>query len=67
MDILEVKKLIENLIALNILEWEGNPEKDTETNNLYYVLVIKAPNMELIEIMDELMEDLIHSKVGYLN
>ena len=67
MDILEVKKLIENLIALNILEWEGNPEKDTGTSNLYYVLVIKAPNMELVEIMDELMEDLIHSKVGYLN
>ena len=67
MDILEVKKLIENLIALNILEWEGNSEKDTGTSNLYYVLVIKAPNMELVEIMDELMEDLIHSKVGYLN
>lgn len=67
MDILEVKKLIENLIALNILEWEGNPEKDTETSSLYYVLVIKAPNMELVEIMDELMRDLIHSKVGYLN
>ena len=67
MDILEVKKLIENLIALNILEWEGNPEKYNDASNLYYVLVIKAPNMELIEIMDELMGDLIHSKVGYLN
>lgn len=67
MDTLETRNLIENLIALNIIGRKDNPQKCSDDSSLYYVLVIEAPNIELIEDLDELIDDLIEDKFGYLN
>ena len=67
MDTLETRNLIENLIALNIIGRKDNPSKGSDERSLYYVLVIEAPNIELIEDLDELIDDLIEDKFGYLN
>lgn len=67
MDTLETRNLIENLIALNIIGRKDNPSKGSDDSSLYYVLVIEAPNIELIEDLDELIDDFIEDKFGYLN
>ena len=67
MDTLETRNLIENLIALNMIGRKDNPQKVSDDSSLYYVLVIEAPNIELIEDLDELIDDLIENRLRYLN
>lgn len=63
----ESDKLIENLIALNILERKDNLGKESDNSSCYYVLVVEAPKIELIDIIDELINDFINEKVLLLN
>lgn len=58
MDALEARNLIESLIALNILERKENPSKGSDKGSLY---------IELIEDLDELIDDILDEKFGYLN